>query len=208
MKKLFAPLLNDHVILWLVIINSILIFAQGFGLPEPYQFIVMLCDDLITVLFVIELITKLMVYSPHEYLKSHWNLFDGTVIILAVPSLFSLFLNQADESHVQYFLVLRVLRVFKFFRFIKYFPNIDKLLKAVQHALKASVIVLFGFVVYNFVISILSCFFYREIAPEYFGDPLLSFYSIFKIFTVEGWYEIPDLIASRSSLTVAFLTKC
>jgi len=26
----------------------------------------------------------------------------------------------------------------------------------------------------------------------------MSFYTTFKIFTVEGWYEIPDLIAERS----------
>ena len=32
-----------------------------------------------------------------------------------------------------------------------------------------------------------------------FGSPLDSLYSIFKIFTVEGWYEIPEVIAERCS---------
>lgn len=33
---------------------------------------------------------------------------------------------------------------------------------------------------------------FNEISPDYFGDPVTSFYSTFKVFTVEGWYEIPD----------------
>lgn len=64
-----------------------------------------------------------------------------------------------------------------------------------------------GFLVYNFVISVLSCFFYREIAPDYFANPIVSFYSIFKIFTVEGWYEIPDFISVNSNETIGFFTK-
>lgn len=208
MKKFTGLLLNDSLILWLVSINAMLIFAQGFGLSYPYQFILMLCDDLITVIFVIELITKITHYGLRGYLSSHWNIFDGTVILLAVPSLFSLFFIQGDESSLEYLLVLRVLRIFKFFRFIKYFPNVGKLMKALEHALKTSVAVMFGFVIYIFVISVVSCFLYRDIAPEYFSDPLISFYSVFKIFTVEGWYEIPDIISARANVTIAFLTKC
>ncbi|HNP96888.1 MAG TPA: hypothetical protein PKJ63_14710, partial [Cyclobacteriaceae bacterium] len=56
-------------------------------------------------------------------------------------------------------------------------------------------------------ISVLSCFMFRNIAHEYFANPLISFYTIFKIFTVEGWYEIPDFIAQNSNETVGFLTK-
>jgi voltage-gated sodium channel len=67
--------------------------------------------------------------------------------------------------------------------------------------------VLIGFLIYNFIVAILSCFFYRQLAPEYFGNPLTSFYTIFRIFTVEGWYEIPDIISARSSNAISFLTK-
>lgn len=208
MKKITSLLLNDTFILTLIVINAFLIFAQGFGLAEPFLTVIVSLDDLITLIFVIELMVKIRHYGLRGYLGTKWNIFDGTVILLAVPSLFSLFLTPGNDSHMEYFLVLRVLRIFKFFRFIRYFPNIGKLMTALEHALKASVAVVFGFLIYIFVISVVSCFLYRDIAPEYFGDPLLSFYSVFKIFTVEGWYEIPDLIASRADLTAAFFTKC
>lgn len=207
MKKYTGFLLNDHLILWLVILNAALIFAQGFGLGEPYQTVLMIVDDVFTLIFVIELITKISVLGFREYMASAWNVFDAAVILIAVPSVFSYFFVLGGDSRLEYVLVLRVLRVFKFFLFIRFFPNVDKLFAALRHALKTSVIVMLGFVIYNFVISVISCFLFRDIAPEYFGDPLISFYSVFRIFTVEGWYEIPDLIASRADGTVAFLSK-
>ena len=36
-------------------------------------------------------------------------------------------------------------------------------------------------------------------APELFGDPLRACYSMFRIFTIEGWHEIPDAIGRNAS---------
>ncbi len=48
---------------------------------------------------------------------------------------------------------------------------------------------------------------FKEIAPEHFDTPFNALYSIFRIFSIEGWYEIPDLIAERSGTATAFLAK-
>jgi len=36
---------------------------------------------------------------------------------------------------------------------------------------------------------------------------MTSFYTIFRIFTVEGWYEIPDMIANNSTPSIGILSK-
>ena len=72
---------------------------------------------------------------------------------------------------------------------------------------KASVIVIIGFFIYNFVVSVITSFLYNNIAPDYFGNPIQSFYTVFKIFTVEGWYEIPDMIANQTNKVIAFLSR-
>jgi len=95
----------------------------------------------------------------------------------------------------------------KFFRFIKFFPNINDLIRGIQRALRASLVILMGFFVFVFIISVLSCFLYKDIAPEYFHNPMTSFYTIFRIFTVEGWYEIPDMIANNSTPSIGILSK-
>lgn len=96
------------------------------------------------------------------------------------------------------------MRVFKSFRFLKFIPGIEHLIKGIQRALKASIIVLIGFVIYIFVIGIFSFYLFKEVSPEYFGNPLISLYSIFKIFTVEGWYEIPEQLTLSLSSTMSF----
>ena len=203
MKKI---LLNDKFILGLIIFNSIVIFLQGFEMNNVSKTVLIQADNVITFIFLIELIVKLKTYGFKAFLKSNWNIFDAILILLALPSLYFWIFN-GKSNQLDFLLILRIARIFKFFRFIRFFPNINRLINGVQRALKASVIVLLGFLVYNFIISVISCFFYRNIAPEYFENPLLSFYSIFKIFTVEGWYEIPDFISKNSNATIGILTK-
>ncbi|MEZ4972649.1 MAG: ion transporter [Cyclobacteriaceae bacterium] len=206
MRRLKRILLNDAFILVLIIVNAIVIFVQGFDLSRTVSNSLEHIDNVITLVFLFELIVKLNAFGLRNYLKSNWNKFDFILIILAVPSLYFWAFN-GNSTQLEYLLVLRISRVFKFFRFLRFFPDIDHLIVGVQRALKASVIVLAGFMVYNFVISVLSCFIFRNVAHEYFSNPLISFYTIFKIFTVEGWYEIPDFIAQNSSETVGFLTR-
>lgn len=43
--------------------------------------------------------------------------------------------------------------------------------------------------------------------PEHFGDPLKSFYSIFSVFTMEGWSEVPAIIAQNTKPLFGLLTK-
>lgn len=81
------------------------------------------------------------------------------------------------------------------------------MIKGIQRALKTSVFVLFGFFIFNFMIAVLSCSMFKELSPEYFGNPVKSMYSIFRIFTVEGWYEIPDQIARQSNTINSFFIK-
>lgn len=72
-------------------------------------------------------------------------------------------------------------------------------MSSIKRALKTSYIIGIGFFILIFIVSLVSCALYKDVAPEYFGNPLQSIYAIFQLFSVEGWYEIPDLIAERST---------
>ncbi|MEF8845280.1 MAG: ion transporter [Bacteroidales bacterium] len=203
MKKLF---LNDRFILWMILLNAITIFMQGFEMESRYLNLARVADNFFTMIFLAEMIFKIREFSFSGYWAKNWNKFDALLIILATPSLV-LWIFNLNDIGLQFLLVFRIARVFKFFRFIQFIPNVDKLIKGINQALKASVIVIIGFFIYNFVVSIVTCFLYQHIAPDYFGDPVQSFYTIFKIFTVEGWYEIPDLIAEQTNAVIAFFSK-
>jgi voltage-gated sodium channel len=70
--------------------------------------------------------------------------------------------------------------------------------------LKTSVFILIGFSIYIFIIGILSFYLFQNSQTEFFSTPTLSLYSTFKIFTVEGWYEIPEMISTDYSKSATF----
>ncbi|MCF8345934.1 MAG: ion transporter [Bacteroidales bacterium] len=203
-RRLF---LNDNFILAIIILNAFTIMLSAFDniSPKVTQAIT-IADNSITILFIIELIVKTSSWGFLTYLKSNWNKMDFILILLSVPALVS-WIFGLPLTGLSFFLVFRVLRVFKSFRFIKFIPGINDLISGISRALKTSFIILLGFAIYIFIIGILSCYLYRNAAPEFFGDPIISFYSIFKIFTMEGWTEIPETIALNSSEAIAVLTK-
>lgn len=203
LKKFF---LSERNVMILIALNSVNLFVEGFDdLPESVSTTIAFLDHIFTISFALELIVELRHFGWKEYIKSYWNRFDMTLVILSIPSLFTAFTTH--DLDFGFLLVLRLCRVFKFFRFIRFIPGIEHLFKGINNAIRSSVLVLMSFFILILVLSMLACFLFKHISPENFGNPLLSLYSIFKIFTVEGWYEIPDSIAAKSSWGVALLTR-
>jgi voltage-gated sodium channel len=201
MKKLF---LNDKFILALIIINALLIFVQEFNSCPAW---VGYLDFLFTVLFTVELAVKINTYSIKRYWRSGWNRVDLVIVLLAWLSVFP-FIAGKGLMPLSLVLSFRVVRIFKSIRLIRFVPDVASIISGVRQAVKASYIVAIAFVILLFIVSTLTCAIFRNIAPEYFETPVTSLYSIFRLFTVEGWYEIPDLIAERvESATVAFFVK-
>ena len=145
--------------------------------------------------FVLEAVLKLRRDGVHGYFASGWNRFDFVVVVLAAPSLLAPWL---DLEQLGWVVVLRLGRLFRLFRLLRFIPDHEHLLDGVRRALKASVGVFLALLLANLILAIGGTLLFAELAPEYFGDPVLSLYTIFKVFTVEGWHEIPDLMAERA----------
>lgn len=202
----FKLFLNDFFILILIIANAVVIFLTGFdSLILQYPWLNTF-DNILTGLFFVELIVKLNAFGRKSYFKDAWNIFDFILVALALPSLV-VFLFGIEIIDLDYLLALRTLRVFKFFRFIRFVPNINHIVNGIYRAMKASILIVLGFFIFNFTISLVTCFLFKELAPEFFDNPLISFYSTFKIFTVEGWYEIPDSIVENSGQVLTFFVR-
>lgn len=208
-KKIF---LNDKIILALISINAIIIFLQGFPtqtIGVETHHMLMLVDDIISVCFLVEVFVKGRHFGLKEYLKPNWNKFDVALILLSLPPLIARLFIDYETANIGFLLVFRVFRVFKFFRFIQFFPQVEHIFNSIREAMRASFMVLIGFFLFVFIMSILSCYMYQNIAPQYFGDPIVSYYSMFKVFTIEGWNTIPETINASGKVNIyqAFFTK-
>jgi voltage-gated sodium channel len=197
--------LKEKFILALIFLNTTVIFVGGYIEIENQKQVLFSIDNLITALFIIELIVKFKEFGFKIYFESNWNKLDFILISLSLPALiaFIFSINMLDFS---YLLVFRVLRVFKAFRFIKFIPDVGKLVSGVQRALKASLFVFLGFIIYIFIIGILSFQLFQSSGSDFFSDPLISLYSTFKIFTIEGWFDIPEDITQNFSNAASFFT--
>lgn len=197
-------LTNDLWIISLILVNAIVLFIDSF---DSIQLMVPWLDKVdlvINILFFTEMIIKIKEKSWDGYIRDSWNKMDFVINLFLIPSLI---LFVYDEPNLLFITVIRLIRIIKFFRFFKFIPNIDKILNGVSRALKASVFIMLVFFLYMFIVSIISCFLFKGVSPEHFGNPLVSLYSTFKIFTVEGWYELPEMIAQAHGEVYSFFVK-
>lgn len=200
MKKLF---LNERFILWIILLNACVLCIQESGINVWW---VNALDALCTILFCIEMIIKHAEWGFRKYWSQGWNIMDGTLVMLSLPSLVY-FIYPAIAFNLSFLLVLRILRIFRFFRVFHLFPNFEKIVKNVGLAMKQSFSVFIGFGILLVVFSLISCAIFRNAAPAYFGTPWESLYSVFRMCTVEGWYEIPDAVVANSPIWTIHLVR-
>ncbi len=192
MHKLKNLLLNEKLILLIILVNSIVIFLQE---SKYNSLIINIVDISCTFIFIIEMIVKHIEYGFRGYWSNNWNKMDGTLTLLSMPSIMTLFLPR-EFIDTDFLLILRLLRVFRLFRLIHVFPNFSQIAKNFWLALKESYAIMIGMVILTFIFGLVSCNLFGELAPEYFDTPLHSIYSTFRLFTGEGWNEIPDTISA------------
>ena len=186
-------LLNERNIFVLILVNALIIALLYFPSYRSSN-VLLFIDHFFVLIFVLEIYYKVKNLGFRQFWANNWNKFESLIIFLSIPAIFHSFYPTAEVSILVAFRLLRIFRVIRFFEFI---PRIDTIFSGLSRALKSSVFVFFALITLNFLFALLACQFFRELAPEYFGNPLLSFYSIFQSFTIEGWNEIPRLIIER-----------
>jgi voltage-gated sodium channel len=152
------------------------------------------------------MVLKHVEYGLKGYWSSGWNRLDGTLVILSIPSIVALFLP-AEVMDLSFLMVLRILRTLRFLRILHFFPNFDQIIKGFKLALRESYGILICFLVIIVLFGLINCSLFKDMAPVYFGTPLKAIYSVFRICTIEGWYDIPDAIAAATSPGVATIVR-
>ena len=191
MRKLF---LNEKAMLCVVILNVLVIFLQGCGIENVAMGII---DTLCTLIFVVEMVVKHREYGFKGYWRDGWNILDGSVTLLTLPAVLVYFLPAAGNMSI--LITLRALRVFKSFRTVRHFPNIKEIWKGFRLAMRQSAGFLIGYFIIIVVVAMFNSALFSEVAPQYFKTPLDAIYAVFQLFTVEGWYDIPNAVVGDMS---------
>ncbi len=185
---------NEWIILAAILFNSLLLFLMGFDGMHDHP-VLSVVDHLFTLFFLLEILVKVAFNGWRQYIDNPWNKFDFILVLISIPSLFELVIDIPDISYLLVFRLLRVLRILRFMRFI---PNISQMISGIVRAFRASVFVFAALFIYNVLLAVLSSYLFRDEAPEFFGNPIIALYSVFQIFTLEGWNEIPKAVIAGS----------
>lgn len=183
MKNIF---LNEKIVLGVIIFNALIIFMQECGID---CFELDVTDILCTIFFIVEVGVKMHHYGWRNYWHEGWNVFDFIVILFSLPSLFPIW-DSLDV--IQSF---RTLRILKFFRTFRFFPDFSIIAQHFWVAMKKTFGILCSLLLMIIIIALICTSLFKSTVPQYFGTIWESIYTIFRMCTIEGWYEIPDAIA-------------
>lgn len=195
-SRVLAWLVEEPTVIFAILLNTVALFMLLYVEPGSGQYDLWFGVDYgCVIFFIVE--ASLKIYRDHfrGYWSSGWNRFDFAIVVVSLPVLATPIIDLHAFSGV---LILRVGRLFRIFRLLRFIPDGQRMVAGIVRSLKASIGVFLALVLVNFILAMGACMLFRELSPEYFGDPVTSLYSMFQVFTVEGWYEIPNLLAERA----------
>lgn len=180
--------LNNRNIAICILLNTVVIFLLSF---RRFQHILLPLDVAFTIFFIIEMIVKIRCLGK-SFFKDKECVFDLLIVVVSSIPLFGLF-------SLDWIQVMRLTRIFKSLRLFELIPNYKKLLINFRLVIRSCIGILVGLSILIFLLSI--------ILSSLYGNPLKSIYSVFRLFSIEGWYDIPNAISERSSYVMGYLSK-
>lgn len=198
--KALPFIVRDPVVLAVIALNGVILYLDAFpSVNAHFHVWIQWVDMLFIGYFVAEVFIKVRHHgSFRKYFADPWNVFDFIIIALSTPALISPFISLSAEN-IGALTALRVVRILRLIRPMRLVPDANKLWPGIYRALRASVGILLILVFVNLLLSLMATLLFGGIpeAKEFFGNPFASMYSLLKVFTVEGWYEIPELLSER-----------
>ena len=199
MRQLVDRLVSDRLVMTVIVLNATALVLHEMAAPGTrsanFWFWI---DYACVIFFLVEAVVKIVRDGWHRYWASAWNKFDFTVVVLSLPALLGPFFDLRQFAFV---LILRLGRLFRLFRILRFIPNLDHLVMGVRRALRASIGVFLALMLINLILAVMATLFFRDIDPEHFGNPVSSGYSIFQVFTVEGWNDIAENLEERVAVS-------
>ena len=185
-RKITNSRLFNKYIFSLILLSAVIIGLETYPtLAKKYYGVLSLIDQLIIVLFTIEIALKIISNgkNPWVYFSDPWNVFDFLIVAIC--------LIPFNDTH--YFAVFRILRVLRILRMITVFPKLKLIIGALLKSIPSMgyIIMLIGILFY--VYAIVGVFVFGATDPMHFGDLHHAFVTLFKVLTLEGWTDIMNV---------------
>jgi voltage-gated sodium channel len=168
-----------------ILLASVLVGVQTYDSMESVGWVVAL-DNVILVLFSIEIVIKLISESVRPYVffygnpNNAWNIFDLIVVIMCLPFM-------PVGSSVAVLRLARLARIARVGKIIQKLTKLRILIRGIVGGCKsiAHTGVLIMLMVYMF--AVMGCFFFSDNDPFHFGNLFRAVCSMLRIATLDNW---------------------
>lgn len=184
MKKLEAVLGDGRLsgfIIGVILVNAVVLGLMTLDLSPSAMAFLTLIDQICLVIFCAELAMKLIVWRG-RFFRDGWNIFDFIVVAIALlPATGGLS-------------VMRALRVLRLMRLLTAIPSMRRVINGMFVALPGGASVAAVLFVMYYVGAIIGITMFGKTVPQHFGDLGTTFFTLFKMMTLEGWPDIASVV--------------
>ncbi|KAJ9468458.1 Sodium channel protein 60E [Diplonema papillatum] len=216
--RLVAHKVFTLVIIFFIVVNTLLLSAEHHDQPAALSSVLEIANYVLTAIFAVEMLLKLLASGFRGYVKDRFNVLDGSIVVVSVLELFLL-----ANTSVSVFRALRLLRVFKL---LKNFHQLRSLVQVILNAVSDTGYLNLIILLYIFCAALLGMqffggsFHFPENCPAdnptcpasqpraHFDSFYASFLTVFQILTRDDWNTVmwDAMRSTHPSSTLYFLT--
>lgn len=166
---------TQKIITCVIILNAVVLgILTDRSLSSKQIFFFETLDKICLVIFVIELITKLLVYK-NKFWSDSWNVFDFFIVVG------SLIFVSSNLS------VIRAFRIFRILKALAEFPELQILVSAMLKAIPSMSWALVLLFIIFYIFGVFGCTLFGSDFPTLFGSVGGSMFTLFQVMTFESW---------------------
>lgn len=153
----------NHFISGVILINTIMMASEYYGMEKDHETVLYIANIVVLVIFLIEMIIKIMGLGFKGYVAYRFNIFDGTMVFLGIADI--VFINDSDNnSNYGAIIVLRAFRLLRIFKLARRWKSLKLLLQKMMKSLSE--------ISYLGLLCLLCMFIYSLIGMMIFGKNL------------------------------------
>ncbi|NXC11136.1 CAC1G protein, partial [Orthonyx spaldingii] len=176
-----------------ILINTLSMGIEYHEQPEELTNALEISNIVFTSLFALEMLLKILVYSPFGYIKNPYNIFDGIIVVISVWEIVG---QQGGGLSV-----LRTFRLMRVLKLVRFMPALQRQLVVLMKTMDNVATFCMLLMLFIFIFSILGMHLFGcKFASERDGDTLpdrknfdsllWAIVTVFQILTQEDWNKV------------------
>ena len=166
---------TQKIITSVIILNAIVLgILTDRALTTEQIFLLEAVDKACLVIFVIELVAKLLVYR-RNFWSDAWNIFDFVVVASSI-----IFISSSVS-------IIRAFRIFRLLKALAEFPELQILVSAMLKAIPSMSWALVLLFIIFYIFAVFGSALYGDTFPELFGGVGGAMFTLFQVMTFESW---------------------